>query len=98
MKCKPAGVAPATNGLALSTGMLSQTSSLPRKALATVCRLVSRSRRRRSLAVIQVIEEEDLKRNAAQVGGYLRQRLEELKGKHSVIGDVRGMGLMQGIE
>src|SRR6266700_3182179 len=51
-----------------------------------------------ALAVIQVIEEEDLKRNAAQGGGYLRQRLEEVKGKHSVIGDVRGMGLMQGIE
>ena len=51
-----------------------------------------------ALAVIQVIEEDDLKRNAAEVGGYLRQRLEELKGKHSIIGDVRGLGLMQGLE
>src|SRR5262249_30333958 len=51
-----------------------------------------------ALAVIRVIEEEDLKRNAAEVGGYLRQRLEELKEKHQVIGDVRGMGLMQGLE
>ena len=51
-----------------------------------------------ALAVIRVIEEEDLKRNAAEVGGYLRQRLEELKEKHTFIGDVRGMGLMQGIE
>jgi len=51
-----------------------------------------------ALAVIHVIEEEDLKRNAAEVGGYLRLRLEELKEKHTVIGDVRGMGLMQGIE
>ncbi|HKZ77759.1 MAG TPA: aspartate aminotransferase family protein [Pyrinomonadaceae bacterium] len=51
-----------------------------------------------ALAVISVIEEEDLKRNAAEVGGYLRQRLEELKDKYPVIGDVRGMGLMQGIE
>lgn len=51
-----------------------------------------------ALAVIQLIEEEDLKRNAAEVGGYLRQRLEELKDKYPVIGDVRGMGLMQGLE
>jgi 4-aminobutyrate aminotransferase-like enzyme len=51
-----------------------------------------------ALAVIRVIEEEDLKQNAAAVGGYLRQRLEELKDKYAVIGDVRGMGLMQGIE
>ncbi len=45
-----------------------------------------------------MIEEEDLKRNAAEVGGYLRQRLEELKEKYPVIGDVRGLGLMQGVE
>jgi len=51
-----------------------------------------------ALAVIKVIEEDDLKRNAAEVGAYLRQRLEELKEKHNVIGDVRGLGLMQGIE
>jgi 4-aminobutyrate aminotransferase-like enzyme len=51
-----------------------------------------------ALAVIHVIEEEDLRRNAAEVGGYLRQRLEELKEKHQVIGDVRGLGLMQGLE
>jgi len=51
-----------------------------------------------ALAVIHIIEEEDLKRNATVVGGYLRQRLEELKEKYQVIGDVRGMGLMQGVE
>ena len=51
-----------------------------------------------ALAVIRVIEEDDLKRNAAEVGSYLRQRLEELKEKYTVIGDVRGMGLMQGVE
>ncbi len=51
-----------------------------------------------ALAVIKVIEEEDLKRNAAEVGGYFRTRLEELKEKYTVIGDVRGMGLMQAIE
>jgi 4-aminobutyrate aminotransferase len=51
-----------------------------------------------ALAVIRLIEEEDLKRNAAEVGGYLRQKLEALKEKYPVIGDVRGMGLMQGLE
>ena len=51
-----------------------------------------------ALAVIQVIEEDDLKKNAAVVGGYLRQGLDELKEKYAVIGDVRGMGLMQGLE
>src|SRR6201988_82433 len=51
-----------------------------------------------ALAVIKVIEEEDLKTNAAQVGGYLREKLEGLKEKYQAIGDVRGMGLMQGLE
>jgi 4-aminobutyrate aminotransferase len=51
-----------------------------------------------ALATIRVIEEEDLPRNARAVGDYLREKLEELKGKYPVIGDVRGMGLMQAIE
>lgn len=51
-----------------------------------------------ALAVINVIEEEDLRRNSTEVGGYLRQQLEGLKEKYPVIGDVRGMGLMQGLE
>ncbi|MDQ3254855.1 MAG: aspartate aminotransferase family protein [Acidobacteriota bacterium] len=51
-----------------------------------------------ALAVIRVIEEEDLRKNAATVGAYLRERFEELKDKYPVIGDVRGLGLMQGIE
>jgi 4-aminobutyrate aminotransferase-like enzyme len=51
-----------------------------------------------ALAVIRVIEDENLRTNAATVGAYLRERLEELKAKHPVIGDVRGMGLMQGLE
>src|ERR687886_2720570 len=46
-----------------------------------------------ALAVIRVIEEEDLRRNAAEVGRHLRSRLEGLKEKHAGIGDVRGMGL-----
>lgn len=51
-----------------------------------------------ALAVIKVIEDEDLRTNARVVGGYLRERLDELKERHPIIGDVRGLGLMQGIE
>ncbi len=49
-------------------------------------------------AVIEVIEEDDLRTNAAIVGGYFRQKLEELQAKHKLIGEVRGMGLMQALE
>ena len=51
-----------------------------------------------ALAVIRFIEEEDLRHNAAVVGAYLRARLEELKEKYMVVGDVRGLGLMQALE
>jgi len=51
-----------------------------------------------ALAVIKFIEDEDLRTNARVVGGYLREKLDELKEKYPIIGDVRGMGLMQGIE
>jgi 4-aminobutyrate aminotransferase-like enzyme len=51
-----------------------------------------------ALAVIRVIEEKDLKKNAAVVGAYLHERLGELKDKYEVIGDVRGLGLMQAVE
>jgi 4-aminobutyrate aminotransferase len=51
-----------------------------------------------ALAVLKVIEDDNLKKNATEVGGYLRQKLDSLKEKHQVIGDVRGMGLMQGLE
>ena len=49
-------------------------------------------------AVIDFIEEQKLLDNCTTTGAYLRARLEELKGKHEIIGDVRGMGLMQAIE
>jgi 4-aminobutyrate aminotransferase len=51
-----------------------------------------------ALATIQVIEEENLADNAYEVGNYLRDGLEDLKGKYTAIGDVRGMGLMQALE
>ena len=49
-------------------------------------------------AVIDFIEEQNLMSNCTETGGYLRGRLEELKDKHEIIGDVRGMGLLQAIE
>ena len=49
-------------------------------------------------ATIQVIEEENLLENAHTVGTYFRGKLERLKEKYPVIGDVRGMGLMQALE
>jgi len=51
-----------------------------------------------ALAVIKMIEDDDLRTNCRLVGDYFRGKLEELKEKYPVIGDVRGMGLMQGIE
>ncbi|MGH9396636.1 MAG: aspartate aminotransferase family protein [Terriglobia bacterium] len=49
-------------------------------------------------ATIQVIEEDNLLENVHQVGAIFREKLEGLKEKHPLIGDVRGMGLMQGVE
>jgi 4-aminobutyrate aminotransferase-like enzyme len=49
-------------------------------------------------AVLQVIEEEELQHNAATVGRHLKSGLESLKETHSLIGDVRGLGLFVGVE
>jgi len=49
-------------------------------------------------ATIDLIEEDRLMDNAEVVGSYFRQGLEALKEKHDLIGDVRGMGLMQALE
>ncbi len=50
------------------------------------------------LVVLDVIEDEKLQENALQVGEYLKKKLEGLKDKYPLIGDVRGMGLFTGIE
>ncbi|MGB5893270.1 MAG: aminotransferase class III-fold pyridoxal phosphate-dependent enzyme [Ignavibacteriaceae bacterium] len=50
------------------------------------------------LAVIDVIKDEELQENALKVGGQLKAGLEDLKTKHDLIGDVRGIGLFIGIE
>lgn len=50
------------------------------------------------VATINVYTEDDLLNNAVTVGRYLGERLEELKGKHACIGDVRYIGLFTAIE
>lgn len=51
-----------------------------------------------ALAVLDVVEEEGLAAQARERGEYLRARLGELQERHEAIGDVRGMGLLCGIE
>src|SRR6266446_5544840 len=49
-------------------------------------------------AVLEVIEREKLQENSLKMGTYVLAGFEKLKEKHPVIGDVRGKGLMLGIE
>ncbi|XP_029452358.1 ethanolamine-phosphate phospho-lyase [Rhinatrema bivittatum] len=50
------------------------------------------------LAVLDVIEKEELRANATKVGNYLMELLHEQKEKHPLIGDVRGVGLFVGVD
>uniref|UniRef100_A0A8I3RVF8 5-phosphohydroxy-L-lysine phospho-lyase n=1 Tax=Canis lupus familiaris TaxID=9615 RepID=A0A8I3RVF8_CANLF len=50
------------------------------------------------LAVLDVLEKEQLQAHAASVGSYLMELLEEQKAKHPIIGDVRGTGLFIGVD
>jgi 2,2-dialkylglycine decarboxylase (pyruvate) len=50
------------------------------------------------LAVLDVLAEENLVDRAAKLGGYLTDRLRELQERHEQIGDVRGRGLLVGLE
>ena len=49
-------------------------------------------------AVLEIIEEEELQKNALEVGQKLFSMLNDLKSKYDLIGDVRGQGLFIGIE
>ena len=49
-------------------------------------------------AVLEVIENENLQENSRKMGAYILAGLNRLKEKHPIIGDVRGKGLMLGIE
>jgi 4-aminobutyrate aminotransferase-like enzyme/Ser/Thr protein kinase RdoA (MazF antagonist) len=50
------------------------------------------------LAVLDVLEEEQLQENARRVGEHLIERLRGLQAKHALIGDVRGGGLFLGVD
>lgn len=50
------------------------------------------------LAVLDVIQREDLPARAAVTGLHLKARLEDLKERHAIVGDVRGRGLVLGVD
>jgi len=50
------------------------------------------------LATVQVIEEENLVERARTLGNYALERMREMARRHLLIGDVRGLGLLMGIE
>ncbi len=50
------------------------------------------------LSVLEIIDEENIQQRAREVGQYLKDKLIELQDKHELIGEVRGKGLMLGVE
>jgi 4-aminobutyrate aminotransferase-like enzyme len=50
------------------------------------------------LAVLDVLERDNLQASAEEVGAYIRHGLERLQQKHEIIGDVRGRGLLNAVD
>jgi len=50
------------------------------------------------IATLKFMKEKRLGKNATKVGTYMMKKLEEMKEEYEIIGDVRGMGLMIGVE
>ena len=50
------------------------------------------------LAVLRYIQEHDLVRNAREVGAHLLAGLRGIQARHPIVGDVRGLGMMVGLE
>jgi 4-aminobutyrate aminotransferase len=53
---------------------------------------------RAALTTIEIIEDEELVDNARRVGDFALERLQDMKVRHPMIGDVRGRGLLLGID
>ena len=53
---------------------------------------------RAALTTLQIIEDEALPERAAELGKRALERLNDMKDKHEIIGDVRGRGLLLGVE
>ena len=51
-----------------------------------------------ALKNIEIIENENMVQNSADTGAYLKAGLEQLMEDHPVVGDVRGLGLLTGVE
>ena len=51
-----------------------------------------------AFATIEVIEEENLLENARDLGAHALGRMQAMKRKHAVVGDIRGLGLLMGME
>ena len=51
-----------------------------------------------ALKNIEILENENLVENAANVGAYIKEQLEGIKEDHPMIGDVRGIGLITALE
>ena len=51
-----------------------------------------------ALATLDVIEKEGLLKNSQEVGGHMLKRMADWPKKHKIVGDVRGRGLMIGVE
>jgi 4-aminobutyrate aminotransferase-like enzyme len=50
------------------------------------------------LAVLEVLDQEQLMANAAATGGYLREELESVAARHDCLGEVYGAGLLLGLD
>jgi 4-aminobutyrate aminotransferase len=53
---------------------------------------------RAALTTLQIIEDEGLAERSAELGAKALERLHDMKAKHPIIGDVRGRGLLLGVE
>ena len=51
-----------------------------------------------AMETLRIVEDEGLLENCTRMGEYLHERLDALRARHTAIGEVRGMGLLRGVE